>query len=304
MKKYLVSLAVILIPLAITAQVTTSLLFNTAQQVLSTAGTGVVTGSSYALPGGAVNSLAWQITHNGSAINIALQASLDGTNWYQVDTSTAASGEIRNYGFNAFKFIRIAQTSRTGGTSTVVTVTAARGYTSTTSTTSPTLSGHLLFNPDNTYDIGSNGALRPRNIYAAGTIFSANNIAATGFYNFNGGARLNNGTQSGHLLTDSTGTSYGALQFGGSTSSFPAIFRSGAQLLVKLADNSANADIIANSFQSGASGVVLASTTFAALGTPGNGNMRFCSDCTFANPCASGGTGAIAMRLNGAWRCD
>lgn len=43
---------------------------------------------------------------------------------------------------------------------------------------------------------------------------------------------------------------------------------------------------------------------FANLGTPANGTERYCSNCTFANPCASGGTGAIAKRLNGAWRCD
>jgi len=45
-------------------------------------------------------------------------------------------------------------------------------------------------------------------------------------------------------------------------------------------------------------------TLFAALGTPDDGTFLYCSDCTFANPCASGGTGAIAKRLSGAWRCD
>ncbi len=48
----------------------------------------------------------------------------------------------------------------------------------------------------------------------------------------------------------------------------------------------------------------LQTTGFAALGTPADGTMKYCSDCTFANPCASGGSGAIAKRLNGAWRCD
>jgi hypothetical protein len=43
---------------------------------------------------------------------------------------------------------------------------------------------------------------------------------------------------------------------------------------------------------------------FANLGTPANGTQAYCSDCTFANPCAGAGTGAIAKRLNGAWRCD
>lgn len=35
-----------------------------------------------------------------------------------------------------------------------------------------------------------------------------------------------------------------------------------------------------------------------------NGQMRYCSDCTIANPCAGGGTGAIAKRLNGVNVCN
>jgi hypothetical protein len=50
--------------------------------------------------------------------------------------------------------------------------------------------------------------------------------------------------------------------------------------------------------------IQLAGIVFASLGTPVNGTVAYCSDCTFANPCAGGGTGAIAKRLNGAWRCD
>lgn len=45
-------------------------------------------------------------------------------------------------------------------------------------------------------------------------------------------------------------------------------------------------------------------TTFGTLGTPGNGTVIFCSDCTIANPCAGSGTGAIAKRLNGVWVCN
>lgn len=44
--------------------------------------------------------------------------------------------------------------------------------------------------------------------------------------------------------------------------------------------------------------------TSGGLGSDGNGTMRYCSDCTIANPCAAGGTGAIAKRLNGAWVCN
>ena len=34
-----------------------------------------------------------------------------------------------------------------------------------------------------------------------------------------------------------------------------------------------------------------------------NGATTYCSDCTVTTPCASGGTGAMATRLNGAWSC-
>lgn len=47
-----------------------------------------------------------------------------------------------------------------------------------------------------------------------------------------------------------------------------------------------------------------AGRTFAQLpAAPGNGMMLFCSDCTVASPCAAAGTGALAIRLNGAWEC-
>lgn len=45
-------------------------------------------------------------------------------------------------------------------------------------------------------------------------------------------------------------------------------------------------------------------TVFANLGTPVNGTAVYCSDCTIANPCAGGGTGAVAKRLNGVWVCN
>ena len=79
------------------------------------------------------------------------------------------------------------------------------------------------------------------------------------------------------------------LQFGGSTTSFngltPVRATSVPQgFILGLADGTGQ--------------------TFANLGAATNGSQIYCSDCQFANPCASGGTGAIAKRLNGAWRCD
>jgi hypothetical protein len=46
--------------------------------------------------------------------------------------------------------------------------------------------------------------------------------------------------------------------------------------------------------------------TFATIGTnlTTNGQIGYCSDCTIANPCAGGGTGAIAKRLNAINVCN
>lgn len=45
-------------------------------------------------------------------------------------------------------------------------------------------------------------------------------------------------------------------------------------------------------------------TLFVDLGTPANGSFIYCTNCTIANPCAAGGTGALAKRLNGVWVCN
>jgi hypothetical protein len=45
-------------------------------------------------------------------------------------------------------------------------------------------------------------------------------------------------------------------------------------------------------------------TTFGALGSDSSGTLKYCADCTIANPCAGGGTGAIAKRLNSVWVCN
>lgn len=52
------------------------------------------------------------------------------------------------------------------------------------------------------------------------------------------------------------------------------------------------------------SSVILGAATYANLGTPANGRLAYCSDCTIASPCAGGGTGALAKRLNGVWVCN
>lgn len=99
-----------------------------------------------------------------------------------------------------------------------------------------TSTGHLLFSADNTYDIGANGATRPRIVYAATNVSVGNVLAASsgaGTACFGGG-----GADGVAKLTNNAGNDFDRLQFGGSTSSFPALKRSSTSLHVRLADDS------------------------------------------------------------------
>jgi hypothetical protein len=51
-------------------------------------------------------------------------------------------------------------------------------------------------------------------------------------------------------------------------------------------------------------GIIQGGVAFAALGTPASGKLIYCNNCTIASPCASGGTGAFAKRLNSIWACN
>lgn len=180
--------------------------------------------------------------------------------------------------------------------------------------------GHLLAEQDNVSDIGASGLNRPRNYYGAGSgtfggslfvsggieaggsqalgwagrstikspadgIITLSDVLGTDFLRLQFGGttsafpalkRVNNGLefrladdsnwaygraqrwylQNGTflsdtgdgllMLTDATGLAFGRLMFGGATSSYPAIKRSGAGLDFKLADDSAFASISVN----------------------------------------------------------
>jgi hypothetical protein len=62
--------------------------------------------------------------------------------------------------------------------------------------------------------------------------------------------------------------------------------------------------VIVNSTGVYAPQVLLEPRPFSSLGTPANGVVIYCSDCTIANPCAGSGTGAYAKGLRGAWVCN
>lgn len=87
-------------------------------------------------------------------------------------------------------------------------------------------------------------------ISAGGTITAGSYVASTsvtagstGQFNWSSRSAISSLANGSILLSNSAVTDFGLLQFGGSTASFPALQRSGINLIARLSDNSANTDI-------------------------------------------------------------
>jgi len=125
--------------------------------------------------------------------------------------------------------------------------------------------GHFLAGADNTYDIGANGANRPRTGYFSNVIVAANGYFAGAL---NNAIKLNSsGTDGVGRLTNASDTDFSRLQFGGTTSSFPSLKRSSADLHVRLADDSAYAKLVSAEVSSTAAVKAHVATAIAAGGT-------------------------------------
>jgi hypothetical protein len=51
-------------------------------------------------------------------------------------------------------------------------------------------------------------------------------------------------------------------------------------------------------------GLQLGSVTQANLGAPANGTLLYCQDCNQDSTCTAGGSGALAKRIAGSWKCN
>lgn len=133
--------------------------------------------------------------------------------------------------------------------------------------TGGTMSGHLLFAPDNTYDIGASGATRPRTIYVGTSVQAGSllRVSDAGVIAFQNRANLISPVDGVLAVQNNAGTDFSRLQFGGATSSFPALKRSTTELHVRLADDSGLAGLRAGSlgYPSGAGGTVTQATSKA-----------------------------------------
>jgi hypothetical protein len=133
-------------------------------------------------------------------------------------------------------------------------------------------SGHLLASTDNSFDIGASGATRPRTLYLGTSLIVGSNfsVSSGGTITTVGGSGINF-TSVSRIQSPSDGvvslynqaiTDFGRLQFGGTTSAFPALKRSGTSIAARLADDSADAGLTAASITTSATTL---HTTSAAL---------------------------------------
>ncbi len=109
-------------------------------------------------------------------------------------------------------------------------------------------SGHFLANTDATFDIGASGATRPRHLYVSGVIDAGSHVNCGGSSSFfwNARSRIFSDTDGNIRLSNNGQTDFGRLQFGGTTSSFPALSRSGTAIQARLADDSGRAGLEAS----------------------------------------------------------
>lgn len=158
------------------------------------------------------------------------------------------------------------------------------GITNGSSTTYWTLgAGGILAGTDNTYDIGASGANRPRDIWL-GRNATVGNLLTVAF--------LNGSTDGILRLSNAAGSGFTRLQFGGTTSSFPAWSRSSTTLAARLADDSADAPISASNVSASAD-FIGATTSFHYWGATGSdGSWRMGLDS---------GNMVIQKRESGSW---
>ena len=109
----------------------------------------------------------------------------------------------------------------------------------------------MIFNSDGTISVS--GAISSSSTFT-GTVISSSLVLRTlGFLDFGGGtSRLSAGSADGNIkITNSGGTDFGMMQYGGTSSSYPAIKRSGTKIQIRLADDSNFGTVEASNIRSG-----------------------------------------------------
>jgi len=199
---------------------------------------------------GATTSLRWNDTNDTGAGAADLMLLRDAANTL-AQRNGANAQESRIYGTftDTSNFRRLSLGMTTGGVATIAASGLGTGVASNelvfgVNALTPwkiNSSGHILAGTDNTYDIGASGANRPKNVFVAGLGSFGSHVSIANASSFYWSTRS-------ALLSPSDGvvgiynnalTSFDRIQYGGTTTSFPATKRRNATLETRLADDSA-----------------------------------------------------------------
>lgn len=96
-------------------------------------------------------------------------------------------------------------------------------------------------------------------VQESGLPLSGGTLSSSAIIGWSGRSEISSPADGNILLTNDAGTDFGRISLGGTTSSYPALKRSGAQIHAQLADDSANCPIQASLFFS----------AYSASGIPG-----------------------------------
>lgn len=156
------------------------------------------------------------------------------------------------------------------------------------------LGGNLTFSAHNTYDIGLEGSVGPRHIFAGSNLVAGSGATASIY--FSGKSQILSPSDGVLKFANNGNTDFNRLQFGGTTSSFPALKRSSATLQARLADDSSFASFAAASLRG-------AAVAFASLpGTPVEGMLVAVTDsstATWGATITGGGANHVLAYYNG-----
>jgi len=123
-------------------------------------------------------------------------------------------------------------------------------------------------------NIGNSGSNRFANIYATNQLKSFGSIenGVFGYYGVGGCTQIQSNAQGVLLLLDfNTGSTFSRIQFGGTTTSFPAIKRNATAINIRLADDSADAPLTASNITASGTLSVTGTSTFTGLLTANGG---------------------------------
>lgn len=213
------------------------------------------------------------------------------------DTIGAGSGSL------AGSALSVTQTWNTSGAPTAIKLNVTN-----TASGAAALLADLQVGGVSQFSVSKGGAIViPGNI-TLNTLLAATaaRVGSTGQFYWNSRSQIYSPADGQIRLTDAAGTSFDRLQFGGTTSSFPAIKRSSAALVARLADNSADADFTAARLIS-TNIVRLKGYTVATLPAGTTGDVAYCTDLltpTFFTAAVGGGAVVGSVFYNGTtWVC-